>query len=236
MSAPFPSPWCPLLHFLPGKALGFKAELLVKSIGIGLHPKLCSCGAVPTPKTEVSRETGPGASSSRVEPQVSGMSPRCCSVATSVNDARDLRESVLHGPRTHHLPAQVTPQGGSLCASVQPRSKHLSWALQKLTSGEKPFLCHLKPPWQSKKENPAVLPQWYPTEGSSQALSNSSPPSLPAPHREQLCSRMRCLPRQGAPMLPVQADCQPDNRAPGSLPSPPAQTSAEPVGRASAEV
>lgn len=239
MSALFPSPWCPSLHFFPGKALSFKAELLVKSFGIGLHLKLCSCKAGPTPKTELSRESGSGASSSRAEPQASGLSPRCCPVAISVSDTRALREAILHGTCTHHLLAQVPPQGGSFCALVQPCSNHFSWALQKLTSGENPFPCQLNPPPPAKQGGERSCPASVVAHRGVSSGPFQFPTSLPTRPTLQagrLCSRMRCLPRQGAPMLPAWADCQPDNRAPGSLPSPPAQTNTERVGRAGVEM
>lgn len=70
MSAPSPSCWCSSPHLLPGKALSFRADLSIKSFGIGLHPKSCSCGARPAPSTELSGETGPGASSSGAEPSL----------------------------------------------------------------------------------------------------------------------------------------------------------------------
>lgn len=196
MSALFPSPWCPSLHFFPGKALSFKAELLVKSFGIGLHLKLCSCKAGPTPKTELSRESGSGASSSRAEPQASGLSPRCCPVAISVSDTRALREAILHGTCTHHLLAQVPPQGGSFCALVQPCSNHFSWALQKLTSGENPFPCQLNPPPGKARRRT----QLSCLSGSTQRgqLRPFPIPHLP-PHQTHAASRQAVLPHAVPP-------------------------------------
>lgn len=156
------------------------------------------------------------------------MSPRCCSVAISDSDAQDLRDSVSYRTCTHHVPAQVTPQGGSSCGFVQPHSDHLSWELKTLTDGENPLHATWNPPSRARSRTQLSCPSSAPQRGQPQPFP-SPPPSLAAPRRPAL------LPGQGVPCCLHRLFAS-GNQALGRLPPPPAQTSTERAGKAGVEM
>ena len=121
------------------------------------------------------------------------------------------------------------------CAAMQ---QTLALGIAKADKWGKSFSMPPETPLAEQGGEPSYPAPVVPHRGvsSSPFQLPSSLLASPTLQAAWLCSCMRCLPRQGAPMLPARADCQPDNRAPGSLPSPPAQTSTELAGRAGAEM